>query len=226
MDSYQVTEHWKARAGPTSWSSDHPHFRKCPHDSARVRPVQVRIRICLAFRQATNLIRVRFTEWARQYGGIFSVRNLCYTTLPVVPSNNVLLVEGGQWHGCCGIGCHSFKRIDGSTKGRNIWSSAAIHYKSHDRRVLYGRCESGYVVVPSARLQFLTSSSATDVWRLGRKALQPVLSRKALNNHLPVMIAEGSQLLFDLLRSPQVSFLSFRNQSSVPYLFTGLHHAH
>ncbi|KAG2029287.1 cytochrome P450 [Suillus americanus] len=47
------------------------------------------------------------------------------------------------------------------------------------------------------------ADSTTDIWRMGRKALQTLFASQSVNKQLPVVVAESSQLLFDLLRSPQ-----------------------
>ncbi|KAG1869384.1 cytochrome P450, partial [Suillus subalutaceus] len=47
------------------------------------------------------------------------------------------------------------------------------------------------------------ADSTTDIWRMGRKALQTLFAPQSVNKQLPVAVAESSQLLFDLLCSPQ-----------------------
>lgn len=43
-----------------------------------------------------------------------------------------------------------------------------------------------------------------ETWRIMRKAAHDMISKEACNRHLPIQRAEASQLMFDLVGSPQV----------------------
>jgi cytochrome P450 len=48
-------------------------------------------------------------------------------------------------------------------------------------------------------------SRYNDNWKVQRKAAQAVLTPQATNRHLPIQKAEATQLMYDCLKSPQVS---------------------
>lgn len=43
-------------------------------------------------------------------------------------------------------------------------------------------------------------------WKILRKAAQAILTPQATNRHLPIQKAESVQLMFDMLKSPQVRY--------------------
>jgi cytochrome P450 len=51
-------------------------------------------------------------------------------------------------------------------------------------------------------------SRYNDNWKVQRKAAQTVLTPQATNRHLPIQKAEATQLMYDILKTPQVSLES------------------
>lgn len=109
----------------------------------------------------------KFGEWARKYGGIYSLK-LVNSTAVVVSDATVL---------------------------KELLDQRSAETSGRPPLTLINLITGGYFLVDL--------SSTSDVWRIGRKALQRLLSRKGVNDSLPVVVAEGSQLLYDLLRTPQ-----------------------
>ena len=48
-------------------------------------------------------------------------------------------------------------------------------------------------------------SRYNDNWKVQRKAAQTILTPQATNRHLPIQRAEATQLMYDFLKTPQVS---------------------
>ncbi|KAG1854775.1 cytochrome P450 [Suillus tomentosus] len=111
--------------------------------------------------------QLKFTEWAQQYGGIFSLK-IGHGTVVVVSDATVLK--------------EFMDKRSNETSGRPSFYTGSL-------------IMDGYFIAEA--------DSMTDIWHMGRKALQTLLSPQSVNKHLPVAVAESSQLLFDLLRSPQ-----------------------
>ncbi|KAG1815836.1 cytochrome P450 [Suillus variegatus] len=111
--------------------------------------------------------QLKFTKWAQQYGGIFSLK-IGHGTVVVVSDATVLK--------------EFMDKRSNETSGRPSFYTGSL-------------IMDGYFITEA--------DSTTDIWHMGQKVLQTLLSPQSVNKHLPVTVAESSQLLFDLLRSPQ-----------------------
>jgi hypothetical protein len=55
-----------------------------------------------------------------------------------------------------------------------------------------------------------------DNWRASRKAYQAILTAQATNAYLPIQKAETTQVLYDIMKTPEVR----QSASAILFLFT------
>jgi hypothetical protein len=135
MDRTKATKYRKARKISASWASNYSHCWKCPHGPSDICSTQVGNPSYLKLISSeTNFSR--FTEWARQYGGIFSVRNLYYKFLS--DSDGLSIVEDGTRDSDCCFECHCSKRVDGQSKCRNLRSPRILHWIPNNGWIFLG----------------------------------------------------------------------------------------
>ncbi|KAF7333381.1 Cytochrome p450 [Mycena venus] len=118
----------------------------------------------------TEFAHYKFTEWARKYGGIFSLK--------VGPSTVVVLIDVAAVK----------ELLD--KRSATTWDRPPIHITE---------CITGGLHMVLAR--------STSPWKILRKATGAILTAQATEQHLPIQQAEATQLLYDILRSPQAIFL-------------------
>ncbi|KAJ7621343.1 cytochrome P450 [Roridomyces roridus] len=107
-----------------------------------------------------------FTEWAKQYGGMYSLK--MGSTTAIVLSDASVVKE-------------FLEKRSATTSDRPV---------RHIIELVTGRLELGF-------------SQYNDTWRTLRKAAHAILTQKATENHLPIQEAESTQLLHDILCTPQ-----------------------
>uniref|UniRef100_A0A8H7XNR4 Cytochrome P450 n=1 Tax=Psilocybe cubensis TaxID=181762 RepID=A0A8H7XNR4_PSICU len=109
---------------------------------------------------------LKFSEWGRQYGGIFSIK-LANATMIVVSDMKVVkeLLD------------------DRSSETSSRPFSFAVHSIS-----------KGY---------FALTSSDNPLWKASRKSIQPFLSAGAIQSHVSISDKETTQLLYDILNTPE-----------------------
>ncbi|KAF7340729.1 Cytochrome P450 [Mycena sanguinolenta] len=123
----------------------------------------------------------RFTEWAQEYGGIFSLK---------VGNGTIIVVS----------------------------DMAIVKELLDDRSGETSSRPSLYAVdVVTGRNYLVTATSDDHVWRMGRKAIQPLLAPQAVQAHLPIAEAETAQLLHDILHNPE-EFYSHIPRSTLSFM--------
>ncbi|KAJ7866860.1 cytochrome P450 [Mycena olivaceomarginata] len=129
----------------------------------------------------------KFTEWARKYGGLFSLKigNDTVVVLADVAAVKELL-----------------DKLSSTTADRPP-------------------CYIGNLVSDGLNMAF---ASFTPAWKTQRRAAAAILTPQATSKHLPIQQAEATQLLHDILHSPQVSLLSINIQRySLSVIYSVLH---
>ncbi|PPQ93158.1 hypothetical protein CVT25_002414 [Psilocybe cyanescens] len=111
----------------------------------------------------------RFTEWAKEYGGIISLK----------VTNGTIVVLSDM---------RSIKEL---LDDRSIELSS--------RPAFYG------LNVVTGGKYFVTAPSESHFWKISRKVIQPLMSPQAVQKYLPIADAETTQLLYDILHSPEVT---------------------
>ncbi|KAF7340735.1 Cytochrome p450 [Mycena sanguinolenta] len=71
--------------------------------------------------------------------------------------------------------------------------------------------------VVTGRNYLVMATSDNHVWRMGRKAIQPLLAPQAVQAHLPIAEAETTQLLYDILHDPE-EFYSHISRSTLSFI--------
>ncbi|PPQ89367.1 hypothetical protein CVT25_002009 [Psilocybe cyanescens] len=123
----------------------------------------------------------RFTEWAKEYGGIISLKvtNGTIVVLSDMRSIKELLDDRS-------IELSSrpaFYGLDVVTGGKHFLTAPSVWGKPPHAII---RTESHF-------------------WKISRKVMQPLVSPQAVQKYLPIEDAETAQLLYDILHSPEVT---------------------
>ncbi|KAJ7604491.1 cytochrome P450 [Roridomyces roridus] len=114
-------------------------------------------------RESTHL---QFTEWARKYGGIFSLK---------IGTGTVIVIT------CPDIANELLEKRSATTADRpSLYAADLVTGGLHIALIRYG-----------------------DTWRALRRAAHSILTPKATARHLPIQIAEATQLLYDMLCTPE-----------------------
>lgn len=78
-----------------------------------------------------------------------------------------------------------------------------------------------FVTAPSGKLVWVTtffmltrSNIESHFWKISRKVIQPLVSPQAVQKYFPVADAETTQLLYDILHNPEVTF-TYRTRSEL-----------
>ncbi|ELU41976.1 cytochrome P450 oxidoreductase, putative [Rhizoctonia solani AG-1 IA] len=119
------------------------------------------------------------TEWARIYGGMYSVSCVCSDAVSGSDIHSIL-VEDGPWH-------------------------SYSHYRCCCRQGTYGQAlavNGRSSPQPHGRLGSWWNEHAED-WRTLRRASHAILTQQACAGHLPIQRAEAAQLLHDCLTTPE-----------------------
>ncbi|KAJ7444623.1 cytochrome P450 [Mycena galericulata] len=130
----------------------------------------------------------KFTEWARQYGGIYSA------SLKIGPGTAIVLTDAAavkeimDKRSATTSDRPSFHVGDLVTGGLNL---GLAHYGMH-----------------------ACSTFGGDTWRVLRRAAHAILTPQAAARHLPIQQAEATQLLHDILCTPQSFYNHIRRYSS------------
>ncbi|KAJ6537374.1 cytochrome P450 [Mycena vulgaris] len=114
----------------------------------------------------TEFAHFKFTEWARKYGGLFSLK--------VGPNTIIVLTDIAAVK-------ELLDKRSATTSDR-----PPIH--------LADRMTGGLHMV---------LARSTSTWKILRKTSGAILTAQATAQHLPIQRAEATQLLYDILRSPQ-----------------------
>ncbi|KAH9476395.1 Cytochrome P450 monooxygenase [Psilocybe cubensis] len=114
----------------------------------------------------TRFSFVKFTEWAKEYGGIMSLK---------VASGTIIVLSDMQ----------SVKDILDDRS-----SETAFRPSLHAADVV---TEKKYIPL---------ANPDNHVWRMGRRAIQPLVSHQAVQEYLPVAELETTQLLHDIIHNP------------------------
>ncbi|KAG1873184.1 cytochrome P450 [Suillus subluteus] len=104
--------------------------------------------------------QLKFTEWARQYSGIFSLK-IGHGTVVVVSDAKVLK--------------EFMDMRSNETSGRPSFYTGSL-------------ITDGYFIAEA--------DSTTDIWRMGRKALQTLFAPQSVNKHLPVARVRNFYLIY------------------------------
>ncbi|KAJ7763169.1 cytochrome P450 [Mycena maculata] len=119
----------------------------------------------------------KFTEWARQYGGIYSLK--------LGPGTAIVLTDAAA--------------VKELMDKRSATTS--------DRPPMHiGALVTGGLHLVLARYG--------DTWRTLRRTAHAILTPQATSRHLPIQLAEATQLLHDILRTPQGFYTHVQRYSS------------
>ncbi|KAJ6568936.1 cytochrome P450 [Mycena capillaripes] len=125
----------------------------------------------------TEFAHYKFTEWAREYGGIYSLK--------VGPSTAIVLTDAVAVK-------ELLDRRSATTADR-----PSLHIP--------------YVVTGGLHMVFAQGTSST--WKTQRRAAAAILTSQATARHLPIQRAEATQLLYNILHSPESFFTDIRRYS-------------
>ncbi|KAF8191110.1 cytochrome P450 [Mycena galopus ATCC 62051] len=114
----------------------------------------------------TEFPHFKFTEWAREYGGLFSLK--------VGPSTVVVLTDPAA--------------------ARELLDKRSATTSDRPPTHIGDRMTGGFHMV---------LARSTSTWKILRKTSGAILTPQATAQHLPIQRAEATQLLYDILRSPQ-----------------------
>ncbi|PPQ93106.1 hypothetical protein CVT25_003086 [Psilocybe cyanescens] len=130
--------------------------------------------------------QIRFSEWATVYGGIMSLKVANGTI--IVVSDMTIAKELLDDRTSETASRPSLYAVDVVT-GNNYFTLA----------------KSGkYILDFNSGSLEIELCKDSHIWRMGRKAIQPLLAPLAVQANLPIAEAETTQLLYDILRDPEV----------------------
>ncbi|KAJ6564685.1 cytochrome P450 [Mycena capillaripes] len=125
----------------------------------------------------TEFAHYKFTEWAQEYGGIYSLK--------VGPNTAIVLTDAAAVK-------ELLDRRSATTADR-----PSLHIP--------------YMVTGGLHMVFAQGTSST--WKTQRRAAATILTSQATARHLPIQRAEATQLLHDILHSPESFFTDIRRYS-------------
>ncbi|KAJ7772816.1 cytochrome P450 [Mycena olivaceomarginata] len=133
----------------------------------------------------TEFPHYKFTEWARKYGGLFSLK---------IGNDTVVVLTDAA----------AVKELMDKRSSTTV-----------DRPPSYvGELITGGLHMMLARF--------TPAWKTERRAAAAILTSQATNQHLPIQRAEATQLLHNILHSPQ-SFYTEIQRYSMSVIYSVLH---
>ncbi|KAJ7359864.1 cytochrome P450 [Mycena albidolilacea] len=134
----------------------------------------------------TEFPHYKFTEWARKYGSLFSLK---------IGNDTVVVLTGAA----------AVKELMDKRGGTTV-----------DRPPSY----VGELITGGLHILFARFSSSA--WKTERRAAAAILTPQATNQHLPIQRAEATQLLHNILHSPQ-SFYTEIQRYSISVIYSVLH---
>ncbi|KAJ7898660.1 cytochrome P450 [Mycena olivaceomarginata] len=133
----------------------------------------------------TKFPHYRFTEWARKYGGLFSLK---------IGKDTVVVLT----------------------------DAAAVRELLHKRSSTTADRPPTYVGDLVTDGLHMVHARFTPAWKAERRASAVILTPLAISQHLPIQRAEATQLLHDILHSPQ-SFYTDMQRYSISVIYSVLH---
>ncbi|KAJ7805424.1 cytochrome P450 [Mycena olivaceomarginata] len=133
----------------------------------------------------TEFPHYKFTEWARKYGGLFSLKI----------GNDTVVV---------------------------LTDAAAVKELLDKRSSTTANRPPSYVGELVTNGLHMVLASFTPAWKTQRRAAAAILTPQATSKHLPIQRAEATQLLHNILHSPQ-SFFTDIQRYSISVIYSVLH---
>ncbi|KAJ7100794.1 cytochrome P450 [Mycena belliarum] len=125
----------------------------------------------------TEFAHYKFTEWARQYGGFYSLK--------VGPGTAIVLTDAA-----------AVKELMDKRSATTV-----DRPPTHVAEVVAGGLN-------------LVLARYTENWRTLRRTAHAILTPQASARHLPIQLAEATQLLHDIIRQPESFYTHIRRYSS------------
>lgn len=144
----------------------------------------------------------RFTDWAKQYGGIFSVRYVYLTSAfgcSLLCRSQLKIAHGTM------VVITSPRIINDYMEKRCKFTSDRPPMKVVDiiTNGLHPALTSGTFISPTERLSE-ADTGIGQMFKTMRRAMQLFLTKEMCSKHLPIQNAECAQFLYDILKLPKV----------------------
>ncbi|KAK7461912.1 hypothetical protein VKT23_008343 [Stygiomarasmius scandens] len=136
----------------------------------------------------------KFTEWAREYGDIFSLKVGPDTVVVITSMKAVKELIDQQ---------------SGLTADRPKSYMVETMYEDVHAALMRYSCVDTFLISDS-RLFF----TPDEKWRLLRKTMHPILTPAGAAEHQPIQAAETTQLMYELLHSPDDFFTHLKRYST------------